>query len=284
MALQLSDGLRNRLLGINTTKIVNGSFTTDATSWTAATATLSSVASGQAGNCLQIAESGGASAGSGYQDITTKIGHLYLLSLYFKKGTSTSGSFTVGTTGSPASIHSSGNLTDAAWAAKETIFRATATTTRITLISTDVTAATTSLFDEVVCNSLDRSMQDLFNGGFIDIYSGSQPSLANSAPTGTLLVTIYSNGTSAGLSFDDAASGVLSKKSTETWSGTAVATNTAGWFRLRTSSDAGGSSTTDERLDGACAISGAQLNMSSTTITSGAVESISTFQITMPAA
>ena len=128
-----------------------------------------------------------------------------------------------------------------------------------------------------------HSIQDLFMDGFIKIYSGSQPTNADDAPTGTLLCTIYSDGSAAGLEFDDSASGTISKKSTETWTGTAVATGTAGWFRLQAVGDGGSSSSEDERIDGAIATSGAQLNMSSTSITSGAVQAVSTFQITLPA-
>ncbi|MBF0608985.1 MAG: hypothetical protein HQL61_15720 [Magnetococcales bacterium] len=127
------------------------------------------------------------------------------------------------------------------------------------------------------------SLQEIFYKGFIKIYTGSQPTTSNDAPTGTLLCTVYSDGTTAGLSFGEASSGVLSKTVGETWSGTAVATGTAGWFRLVAPSDTGVSSTTEERLDGAVATSGAQLNMSSTSIVSGAVQTISTFSITMPA-
>ncbi|MBF0459307.1 MAG: hypothetical protein HQK99_15565 [Nitrospirae bacterium] len=126
------------------------------------------------------------------------------------------------------------------------------------------------------------SLQEIFFKGFIQIYSGSQPTLPDNVPSGTLLCTIYSDGTAAGLSFDDAAAGTLTKAAAETWSGTAVATATAGWFRLTAPGDTGASSTTEERIDGAVATSGSQLNMSSTSITSGAVQTISTFTITMP--
>ncbi|MBF0555912.1 MAG: hypothetical protein HQK96_15415 [Nitrospirae bacterium] len=126
------------------------------------------------------------------------------------------------------------------------------------------------------------SLQEIFYKGFIQIYSGAQPALPDNVPSGTLLCTLYSDGTSAGLSFDDAVAGVISKAAAETWSGTAVATTTAGWFRLMATGDDGASSTTEERIDGAVATSGSQLNMSSTAITSGAVQTISTFTITMP--
>ena len=283
MALRLSTGLRNKLLGINNNKITNGSFTSDTTSWTAVTATLTCEGSGQSGNCLKVAESGGSAAGSAYQDVTTKVGHLYYVELYFKKGTADNGKFQIGTTSVPDSIYDSGNLSDAAWALKKNWFLATETTTRLTLITNDTTATESSFFDEVKFISLSRAIQDVFNKGFVRIYSGTQPTSADDAPGATTLVTLYSDGAAAGLSFNDASGGVIPKKSTETWSGIAVSTGTAGWFRLFAPGDALGSSSIDERIDGACATSGAQMNMSSTTITQDAVQTVSTFQLTLPA-
>jgi len=283
MALRLSTALRNQLLGIVTDLITNGTFTSATTGWTASAATLTSETSGQSGNHLRVASSGDA-LGQAYQDITTKVGHVYKLSLYFKKGTADSGKVLIGTTGSPSAIFDSGALSDADWTLKTYIFIATATTTRITLESTDATTGEYSGFDTVVCDCVDAGFQAIFKDCFINVYSGTQPTSADDAPSGTLLVTFYSDGAAAGLEFDDASAGVISKKSTETWSGTAVASGTAGWFRMYQAGDSGASSTTDCRLDGACATSGAQLNMSSLSITSGAVQTISTFQITQPAA
>lgn len=122
--------------------------------------------------------------------------------------------------------------------------------------------------------------------GEIRIFSGAAPSLANDTETGTLLVTINTvTGSGFDLSFKDTAvSGVLSKQ-TSTWDGVAVATGTAGYFRYCAStSDGGGTSTTLLRIQGAVATSGSELNMSSTSITSGATTTIDTFDITMPAA
>jgi hypothetical protein len=281
MALRTSPGLKNKLLGINTNKLSNGAFASDTTGWTAVTADLTAAAGGQVTNCLQIAESGGAAAGQAYQDVTTKIGHLYRLDVYFKKGTADGGKIMIGTTGDPNAIYESVALTDAAWALKQIWFLATATTTRITFESTDATAGETSLFDEAVLVSLSRSVQDIFKDCFIDIYTGSQPATANLAPSGTLIATIFSDGAAAGLEFDDAVAGVLSKKSTETWSGPGIAPGgTAGWFRLRAAGDLGTQNDTDERIDGAVATSGAELNMSSTAIVTGAVQTINTFTIT----
>ena len=282
MALRFSTGLRNRLMGINTEMITNGAFSSDTTGWTAVTAALSSAAGGQSGNGLQVAESGGADPGKAYQDITTKVGHFYKLSLYFKKGTADYGKFMVGTTADEDAIYASANLNDAAWAQYTVGFTATATTTRITLQSNDATAGETSLFDTVVLHCESHSLQDIFNGGQIEIYSGAQPTEPDDVPSGTLLVTIK-NGAS-GITFDDAAAGVLSKASGETWSGTAVATNTAGYFRLVAPGDLGTDNATDCRIDGAIATSGSQLNLSSTAIATGAVETITAFTITLPLA
>lgn len=134
---------------------------------------------------------------------------------------------------------------------------------------------------------LDTSpLNTLLVTGEIRIFSGSPPSLANDIESGTLLVTINTvTGSGFDLSFKDTATaGVLSKR-TSTWDGVAVATGVAGYFRYCAStSDGGGTSTTEIRIQGAVATSGSELNMSSTTITSGATTTIDTFDITMPAA
>ena len=93
-----------------------------------------------------------------------------------------------------------------------------------------------------------------------------------------------------GLKMDyNAAAGVMTKDITQTWSGTAVGagTQTAGWFRYISSvADAGAldSSAVYLRLDGSIATSGADMNFSSTSITSGALQTLSTFSFTVPAA
>lgn len=87
-----------------------------------------------------------------------------------------------------------------------------------------------------------------------------------------------------GCKWGTAAAGVLSKDAVEVWSGNAVATGTAGWFRIRGSNDAGGASTTLPRVDGAVATSGAQMNLGSLTITSGAPFVVPTGTLTLPKA
>lgn len=89
-----------------------------------------------------------------------------------------------------------------------------------------------------------------------------------------------------GLSLGSAAAGVIGKTSTETWQGTAVATGTAGWFRYKAAvADAGASDSTETyiRMDGNIATSGANMNMSNTSITTSAVQTLTTFNLTAPA-
>jgi hypothetical protein len=90
-----------------------------------------------------------------------------------------------------------------------------------------------------------------------------------------------------GLKLGTPAAGIIPKLSTQTWSGVAAATGTAGWFRYEgpvQDSGALDSSEAQIRMDGAVSTSGAQLNMSSTSITSGATQTITSFPITQPSA
>lgn len=112
--------------------------------------------------------------------------------------------------------------------------------------------------------------------------------VASTVTTITKTDTNMSGGVSSanGLLFNEGASGVLTKKTDQVWSGVAVATGTAGWFRfLPAEADSGAtdSSEVDERLDGTCSTSGAQMNLSSTSIVSGATQTLSSFSATLPA-
>lgn len=88
-----------------------------------------------------------------------------------------------------------------------------------------------------------------------------------------------------GLKFDKGASGAMDKLDSQTWSGVAASSGTAGWFRLEGPvADSGALDSTDSqiRMDGAISTSGAQLNMSSTSITASATQTITSFPITLP--
>lgn len=129
----------------------------------------------------------------------------------------------------------------------------------------------------------------LFAAGFIDIYSGTRPTLANDAPPANTvkLATVYSNGTSLGINFEaNATDGILEKASAETWScASMLATGTATWFRLREASDPGSAlSTTACRVDGTVGTSGADMNLTSISFAAGAPLTIGGGQFTLPAA
>lgn len=119
---------------------------------------------------------------------------------------------------------------------------------------------------------------------FIDIYSGTQPADANAATTGTLLVTISNNSTATGCTWETSATaGQLEKAPAETWSGTAVANGTAGYFRIRLAGDDNGATgATYKRVDGSISTSGADMNIGSLTVTSGAPFIISSGSFTLP--
>lgn len=136
------------------------------------------------------------------------------------------------------------------------------------------------------------SFREIFKNGVLKIFAGSQPGSASDDESGyteLCQITLNSNSFAAGdgsngLNFEEVVAGTLSKKASETWSGVNADTGTAGWFRFYTNDmDQGGESGGDKiRFDGAIATSGAQLNMSSTSLTSGATTTIDSFEITLP--
>lgn len=127
------------------------------------------------------------------------------------------------------------------------------------------------------------SIKTALDGGEIRIYAGTVPADADAAIGGaTLLVTILSGG--SGINFDStAAAGVLAKDPAETWSAVNVATGTATFYRHVLNADTGASSTSALRLQGTCAVAGADLNLTSVALTSGATQTIDFYSVAMPA-
>ena len=136
------------------------------------------------------------------------------------------------------------------------------------------------------------SFREIFKNGVLKIFAGSQPASAGDDEAGytelcqiTLASGAFTPGDGTnGINFDAVVAGTLSKKAAEAWSGVNGATGSAGWFRFYTNDqDTGAESGGDKvRFDGAVATSGAQLNMSSTSLTSGATTTIDSFDITLP--
>ncbi len=130
---------------------------------------------------------------------------------------------------------------------------------------------------------LDTSpFKTLLDASRVKIYSGVAPSDADAAE-GTLLVSVGSDNADTHCHFLAAAvSGVLSKNA-DIWSGVAGATGTASYFRLVVNTDTGVLSTTEIRMQGTVGTSGADIDMSSVSIVSGATQTIDTWDLTMPA-
>jgi hypothetical protein len=140
----------------------------------------------------------------------------------------------------------------------------------------------TGLRNKILDTSAFRTFMNL---GFIKIYTGSQPADADAAVTGTLLCTISNNSTGTGLTMAaSATSGTIVKAAAEVWSGTNAATGTAGYYRHVAAGDDGTSSTTQARIQGSIGTSGADMNLSSVSLTNGATQTIDNYSITLPTA
>jgi hypothetical protein len=126
---------------------------------------------------------------------------------------------------------------------------------------------------DATVNAAVNAAAALLNSGTIKIYTGSQPSVDGSL-TGTLLVTMTFGATAFGSS-SASGSGATATANSIT-SGTAGNTGTAGYFALVKSDG------TTVVGTGSVGTSGADLNLDTLSISSGAVVSCSSFTITMP--
>jgi hypothetical protein len=109
----------------------------------------------------------------------------------------------------------------------------------------------------------------------------------NAGSPGTSEAGTFAGGVDAvnGLNFlETITDGAINKEST-VWQGSGVVAGTAGWFRyVAGGSTVDGTDDTDIRFDGTVATSGGDLTISSTSITAGAVYTISAGVITVPTA
>ena len=111
----------------------------------------------------------------------------------------------------------------------------------------------------------------LLNSGYLNIYTGGQPAL-DGGITGTLLASLTFSATAFGNS--TASAGTVTATANAITNGTAGNTGTAGYFALLKSDDSTVVAT------GSVGTSGADLNLSTLVIVSGAVVSCSSFTIT----
>ena len=129
---------------------------------------------------------------------------------------------------------------------------------------------------------------ELMNNGWLDLYTGSQPASADALETGTKLVRVSSTSGTAvadGCKFGAATNGVL-PIGTPAWTGVVLVAGVAGWFRYYGSSGTAGvagSSGTAYRFDGACGISGAELDLTHTNLALSSTLTITAANVTQPA-
>ena len=147
--------------------------------------------------------------------------------------------------------------------------------------------------ESVVLTACGQSFREMFDYSIMHIYSGSAPSTADAAETGTLLLKITKDAgahtagtTTNGIRFEAAASisaGIISLLSSETYQGTGLADGTAGYFRLYDNLAVTGASTTCVRCQGSVGTSGSDCILSSTSIVTGATTTVDQVDITLPA-
>lgn len=145
------------------------------------------------------------------------------------------------------------------------------------------TKASTGLRNHMLATG---SLKAALDGGFLELYQGPEPVTADAAidpAQHKLLVRIYSDGTSAGLTLSPTAADGFIEKSTQTWSGTNIDTGTVQFFRFVGPSDSGALSTTLARLQGTVARAGADLNITSVELTAGVPQAVNFFSIALPA-
>lgn len=140
----------------------------------------------------------------------------------------------------------------------------------------------TKLFN-VMLGAVDTALTN----GVINLYTGSQPSSPDAAPTGTLIGTVTINagaftpGSSTnGLNFAAAVLNVMGKESAEVWRFVAVAAGTIGWGRfVGNAADSGAVSTSLPRLDFTVGITSGDARTGKTTYAVGEYGTIDSFNL-----
>lgn len=117
--------------------------------------------------------------------------------------------------------------------------------------------------------------------GFIDIYTGAQPSSPNAPATGTKLATVSIDAGGVGLTFDTPSGAVMGIPDGVNWKYTGIADGTAGFFRLRTASDTNAQSTTEARIDGNIGTTSGEMILNNINIVIGAPGTVDSFNITL---
>jgi hypothetical protein len=126
-----------------------------------------------------------------------------------------------------------------------------------------------------------EGLKTIFDGGFLDIYTGGQPSSPDYAETGIKLIRISVSSGATGLTFGTAAAGLL-PKSADVWSGACILAGVGGYFRFYGTGGTSGSSASERRIDGNVGVSGADLPLTNATLALGATITIDEFTLEVP--
>jgi len=102
--------------------------------------------------------------------------------------------------------------------------------------------------------------------------------------TWTLTDDLIANSRCDALQWGNVSAGKISKEAGNAWSGVNLANGVASWFRVILPGDDGLLSTTQLRIQGAIATSGAEINMNSTTFTKDATTTQDSLDISIPMA
>ena len=142
-------------------------------------------------------------------------------------------------------------------------------------------ATNTRISNEIALLMCNVCVDQLDEGGgaaVISIRSGAQPTDPDSSTDGTQLALLTCAGTAFGAAADGAGSAIATAASI-TDDSSADATGTAGYFRASATTD--GTTIADNHIDGECGTSGADMNLNTLAIVTGAVVSISAWTISV---
>ena len=124
------------------------------------------------------------------------------------------------------------------------------------------------------CDAIVDRIDGGTGAGYIEIRTGAQPADPDTVVSGTLLATLPLSDPAFGGAADGTPGGIATANAV-TDDSSADATGTAGYFRVFDSSDTA-------IIDGECGTSGADMNLNSVAITSGAAVSVTSWTVTMP--
>lgn len=127
------------------------------------------------------------------------------------------------------------------------------------------------------------SLKSTFDAGSeIRVYAGPMPADADASIGAAVLLVPIKNGAN-GITFDSApVAGVLVKNPSETWSGTNVAGGVPSFYRHVLTADDGSASTSAPRYQGTVGVAGADMNLTSSSLASGATQGLPYHAVSLP--